>query len=98
METFYRLALLAHLVAGSVALACFWTAAWLRKGSARHRTVGGVFLLAMVVVLASGVPLVAALVKRGEAVGALFLGFLLVLVAQGSWSAWRAIRDRTRPQ
>ena len=98
METWYRIALFAHVAAGSVALVTFWSAALLRKGSPRHRRVGDVFLLAMLGVLLSGAPLVAALRERGEPVSALFLAFLLVLVAQGSWAAWRAIRDRADPR
>jgi hypothetical protein len=93
----HRTALLLHLACGSVALLSFWTAAVLRKGSPRHRLAGDVFLLAMVGVIGSGVPLVVALTDRGQPVGALFLSFLLALVGQGSWVAWRAIRDRRAP-
>ena len=94
----YRLALFLHLAAGAVALTAFWTAALLRKGSPRHRRAGQVFLLSMLGVLASGVPLVSALTGRGQPVTALFLGFLIVLVSHSSWVAWRAIRDRTEPR
>ena len=94
----YRIALYLHLASGAVALAAFWTAAALRKGSPRHRRAGQVFLLAMLGVLASGVPLVSALTDRGQPVTAMFLGFLIVLVSHGSWVAWRAIRDRAAPR
>lgn len=93
----HRTALLLHLACGSVALLSFWTAAVLTKGSPRHRLVGDVFLLAMCGVIVSGVPLVVALTDRGQSVGALFLSFLLALVGQSSWVAWRAIRDRRVP-
>lgn len=93
----YRTALLLHIAAGSVALLCFWTAAVLRKGSPRHQRVGRVFLLAMLGVLGSGVPLVTALIERGQPVTAMFLGFLLVLTGQSSWNAWRAVRDQRAP-
>lgn len=94
----YRIALFLHLASGTVALLAFWTAALLRKGSPRHRRAGQVFLLAMLGVLASGVPLVSALTDRGQPVTALFLGFLIVLVSHSSWVAWRAIRDRGAPR
>ena len=56
----YRWSLFLHVAAGATALATFWTAAVLRKGSTRHRRVGQVFLVAMIGVLASGVPLTSA--------------------------------------
>ncbi len=93
----YRTALFLHIAAGAIALASFWAAAVLKKGSPRHRRVGQVFLLAMVAVLGSGVPLVLGLLERGHPVNAMFLGFLLVLTGQGSWTAWRAIRDKRNP-
>jgi len=93
----YRNALFLHVAAGAIALASFWTAALLKKGSPRHRRVGQVFLLAMVVVLLSGIPLARALIERGQPVTALFLGFLLLLTGQSSWNAWRAVRDRREP-
>lgn len=94
----YRVALFLHLATGSVALLSFWTAALLRKGSTRHRRAGDVFLVAMLGLIGSGVPLIAALTERGQPVTALFLAFLIVLVSHSSWVAWRAIRDRGAPR
>ena len=90
----YRWSLFLHVAAGATALATFWTAAVLRKGSTRHRRVGQVFLVAMIGVLASGVPLTLGLIERGRPASALFLTFLLLLNADGCWNAWRAIRLR----
>ncbi|HEX5756277.1 MAG TPA: hypothetical protein VFY12_07980, partial [Arenimonas sp.] len=59
-----------------------------------HRRIGQVYLLAMLGVIATGVPLVLGLIERGQPVGALFLTYLLVLVGNACWSAWRAIRLR----
>ena len=88
----------AHVAAGTVALAAYWTAGLAKKGSPLHRRAGQVFLLAMAGILASGVPLVLAALAKGHANAAAFLGYLLLLVAQGCWSAWRAVRDRRTPQ
>lgn len=90
----YLLSLWLHIGAGSLALGLFWTAAALRKGTPLHRRIGQGYLLAMLGVIGSGVPLALALVERGRPVGALFLAYLLLLVASTCWSAWRAIRDR----
>ncbi len=93
MDT-YPIALYTHIAAGAVALATFWTAGFARKGSPLHKAVGKVYLLAMLAVVASGVLLVDAMVARGQQIGALFLTYLLLLVGNACWAAWRAIRDR----
>jgi len=90
----YTLAVYAHIVAGTVALGSFWTAGLLRKGQDAHRRAGKLFLVAMLAVIASGFVLVRLLIDRGQPVSALFLGYLLILVGNGCWGSWRAIRDR----
>lgn len=86
-----------HVGAGTIALATYWTAGLTKKGSPRHRRAGQLFLLAMLAILVSGAPLVVAALRDGKPNAAAFLGFLLLLVAQGCWSGWRAIRDRKSP-
>lgn len=86
-----------HVVAGVVALATYWTAGFAKKGSLLHRRAGQAFLLAMVGILATGAPLALDAWLEGRPNAAAFLGYLLLLVAQGCWSAWRAIRDRRSP-
>lgn len=88
------LPLVLHVAAGTVALATFWTAGLMKKGTPLHRRVGQAYLLAMLVIILTGIPLVLQATARGQPVGALFLTYLLVLVGNASWSAWRAIRDR----
>ncbi|MFC3716180.1 hypothetical protein ACFONC_08455 [Luteimonas soli] len=90
----YRWFLFIHVAAGTVALATYWTAAAMRKGTPRHRLAGRAFLLAMLPVLASGVPLSLAIAERGRPLTAIFLGYILLLTGSACWSAWRAIRDR----
>ena len=90
----YRWFLLVHVAAGSGALVTFWINALMRKGTASHRRVGRSYLLAMLLVLASGVPLMATLYARGQSWAALFLGYLLLITGIACWSAWRAIRHR----
>src|SRR5574344_2019402 len=53
----YWLFVTLHVMAGALALGCFWAAAWLRKGSPRHRAVGKVFLLAMTLIVLTSVPI-----------------------------------------
>lgn len=93
----YRYYVLFHVIAGTIALLGFWTAAFLRKGSPRHRLVGRAYLLAMVAVIASGVPLTLQRLADGHTVTGAFLGYLLLITATGVWTAWRAIRDKRDP-
>ena len=83
-----------HIAAGTLALATFWIAGLVKKGTLLHRRVGQAYLLAMAAIVLTGIPLVRQVGDRGHPVGALFLTYLLVLVGNGCWSAWRAIRDR----
>jgi len=89
---------LPHAVAGSLALACFWVAASLRKGSRLHRLAGRAYLLSMATVIATGIPLTLAQWSSGKPVFAAFLGYLLLLVSTTVWLSWRAIRDRASPR
>ncbi|MCB1568537.1 MAG: hypothetical protein KDI69_06985 [Xanthomonadales bacterium] len=93
MDT-YRIALVVHLIAGTVALLSFWAAGAARKGSPFHKRVGKFYLLSMLGIILSGVPLVFGLLNRGQSVGAIFLTYLLVLVSNSCWNAWRAVRDK----
>lgn len=93
----YSAFVMLHVVAGTLALATFWLAAALRKGSPRHRLVGRVYLLAMASVIASGAPLALQRWVDGHPVTAAFLAYLLLIVGTTVWLAWRAIRDRQAP-
>lgn len=90
----FKIFLLLHIAAGSVALLSFWTAAWLRKGSPGHRRVGRLFMQAMCVVIASGLPLVIERLLQQQWLAALFLAYLLPLTALPLWLAWRAVTDK----
>jgi hypothetical protein len=93
--TSYQLLVATHVGIGAIALASFWGAALLRKGSPLHRRTGQVFLVAMTGIIATGLPMAAyAWLVRERPVTATFLAYLLVITATGVWSAWRAIRDK----
>jgi|SRR6056297_681514 len=83
---------LPHALIGTVALATFWTAAFAKKGSPLHRSIGRVYLLAMIGVLLTAIPLALSQAMKGQWVGATFLGYLVILVAYACRSAWTAIR------
>jgi hypothetical protein len=83
-----------HIASGTVALATFWTAAFLRKGSSRHRLVGRTYMLAMILILVTAVPLALGAFARGKPIFGTFLLYLLVITGSPTWLAWRAIRDK----
>lgn len=89
---------LLHAGAGTLALAGFWLAAALRKGSGPHRLAGRAYLLSMATVIATGIPLTLGQWADGHPVAAAFLGYLLLLVSTTVWLSWRAVRDRGSPQ
>jgi hypothetical protein len=93
--TYYQTLVAMHVGVGVIALASFWSAAFLRKGSPLHRRAGQIFLLAMTGIIATGLPMAAyAWLVRDRPVIATFLAYLLVITATGVWASWRAIRDK----
>ena len=84
-----------HAWMGALALITFWTAALARKGSQTHRYAGRLFLVAMLGILLTALPLTVATWLRGQVVWATFLAYLVILVAVNCLNAWRAIRFRS---
>ena len=92
--TVFSVALTFHIAAGVLALITFWSNGLMKKGTPLHRRAGQVYLLAMLGIIISGVPLVFGLLNRGNPLGAVFLTYLLVLVSNTCWNSWRSVRDR----
>lgn len=90
----YRWVVLAHVIAGSVALLCFWLAGLARKGSPFHKRVGKIYLQAMLGVLITGVFVsVVALLRARYGIGT-FLLYLVVITATSCWLSWIAIQRK----
>ncbi|MEO6564936.1 MAG: hypothetical protein ABIO63_02785 [Casimicrobiaceae bacterium] len=94
MSAAYVLIASTHGVIGVLALMAFWTAAVVRKGSFLHRRVGRIYLVAMVGIIATAVPMAAFKYAQARYVTATFLLYLAVITATSLWRAWRAIRDK----
>lgn len=84
----------AHVIAGTAALASYWVAALLAKGSPRHIATGRSYMIAMTVIVLTALPLAANAFALGRPVTGSFLAYLVVITATACWLAWRAIRDR----
>jgi hypothetical protein len=94
MDTAYRLLLAVHGLAGIVALATFWIAAFAKKGSPLHRGVGKAYLIAMCGIVITAIPMAVIIGLRGKQGVATFLAYLVVITATGMWQGWRAIRRK----
>ena len=93
----YRYLVIAHIAAGSIALLTFWIAAIARKGSPLHKRIGKCYLLAMVGIVGTALPMALVFMARGRLGTGVFLAYLVVITASGMWLSWRAIqlkRDR----
>lgn len=93
----YQLLLVTHSVAGIAGLVAFWIPALAKKGGRIHRTAGKFFLLAMLLVTVTGIPLAVVLFTRGQWIFAVFLLYLAVLLSTSTASAWGALKLKHRP-
>lgn len=86
-----------HVAVGSITLFLYWRTILSTKGSATHRRFGRLYLMLLIPVLVSVVPISArAIVERGGVAAVQFIYLVFVLCAAG-WTAWRAIADKHDP-
>jgi hypothetical protein len=83
-----------HITAGAIALATFWSAASLRKGSSAHRIVGRTYLVSMAMIATTGVYIALNALTHGRPIFGSFLMYLVVIVATPTWLGWRAVREK----
>lgn len=88
----YQALAVIHGIAGITGLLAFWIPVIARKGSKVHRSAGKAFLLAMLVVIITGVPLSLFLLTSTQWVFAVFLLYLAVLLGASTGGAWFALR------
>lgn len=92
--TYYDFARQIHIAVGTVALIAFWTTALLRKGTFRHKLIGRTYVLAILGVIASALPLATHAFLIGQRLLGIFLSYLVLITTTSVWIAWRAIRCR----
>lgn len=90
----YQILLKLHIGIGVIALVSFWVTAVLRKGTSRHRRVGAVYLLAMLGILATAVPMAVFAFTRYNVPMGIFLLYLALVTGTAAWLAFRAVRRR----
>ena len=92
MPDTYRVLVLLHMAAGTIALVAYWSAALARKGSPLHVRSGRVFWKAMLVICATAVPMSIFFFMRGRPRTGTFLIYLVLISATAMWVGLRAIR------
>jgi hypothetical protein len=94
MDTAYKSLLFIHGLSGLVALITFWMAAFAKKGSTLHVRVGKSYLLAMLGIVITALPMSAIIASRGNYATAVFLTYLVVITASSMWVGRLAIRSK----
>jgi hypothetical protein len=94
MDTAYKVLLLAHVLCGLIALVTFWMAAFAKKGSPLHVRVGKTYLLSMLGIVVTALPMAAIIAARGKPGVAVFLAYLVVITASSMWVGRQAIRSK----
>jgi uncharacterized membrane protein len=94
----YDIALKIHVALGVLALSAFWTIALLRKGTRLHRRIGGTYLIAMIGVTLTALPLAGGAFAAGRNATGVFLLYLVLITASALWIARRAVRSRQSAQ
>jgi len=92
--TAYKVLLFIHVAAGTAALILYWSAAIARKGSLLHRRIGQAFLVAMLGIVVTALPIAAKFLWEGRTALGVFFGYLVVITFTAMWSGWRAIRSK----
>lgn len=90
--SFYKMLLIVHIAAGVIALIGFWIAGLSRKGSPLHKSVGRVYLTAMLGVVGTALPMAGFHLAAGRVGIGVFLGYLVVITATSMWLSWRAVQ------
>lgn len=94
MDTAYQSLLLVHGLCGLVALVTFWIAAFAKKGAPLHLRVGKLYMIAMLGIVITAVPIAAIIAARGRLGNATFLAYLVVITLTAVWTGWRAVKRK----
>lgn len=89
--------MLFHSVAGAALLVFYWRTLLSRKGSRDHKRLGRTYLILLVPLMISIVPITLAEAQQQGPARLLQLVYLGLVVATAGWTAWRAVVDRGDP-
>jgi hypothetical protein len=86
-----------HSIAGAALLVFYWRTLLSRKGSRDHKRLGRTYLILLVPLMISIVPITLAEAHQQGPARLLQLVYLGLVVATAGWTAWRAVVDRGDP-
>ena len=89
--------MLFHAVAGAALLVFYWRTLLSRKGSNDHRRLGRTYLILLIPLMISIVPITLAEAQHEGPARLLQLVYLGLVVTTAGWTAWRAVVDRSDP-
>lgn len=90
----YAFLLTVHAAIGGLALLSFWSAGLARKGGTTHRLAGRTFLLAMIGIGATALPMALLRLAAGDVAFGVFMLYLCLITTTACLNAWLAIRWR----
>lgn len=94
MDTAYQSLLLVHGLCGLVALITFWIAAFAKKGASLHLRAGKIYMIGMLGIVITAVPMAVIIANRGKPGIATFLAYLVVITLTAMWMGWRAVKRK----
>ena len=89
--------MLFHSVAGAALLVFYWRTLLSRKGSRDHKRLGRTYLILLVPLMISIVPISVVGAQQQGPARLLQLVYLGLVVTTAGWTAWRAVVDRNDP-
>lgn len=84
-----------HILAGAIVLGMFWRTIMSIKGSRTHRRYGRIYILMLLPLLASVLPISLQRIAEEGPAKLVQLLYLFVVVCAAGWTAWRAVKDKT---
>ena len=94
MDSFSKILLSTHVIAGFISLILFWIPVFVRKGGDIHRKVGKVYVYLMWYVVLSALLLSIENFIQGHYISAVFLGFLTFITGRPLWSAISILKNK----
>jgi hypothetical protein len=80
-----------HTMIGAVVLTSFWVTAFSKKGGRVHRFSGKIYLVGILIIIISVIPMIVLALQRNNNKQALGLAFLSVMTFVAAWMAFQSI-------
>ena len=85
-----------HTMIGAVVLTSFWVTAFSKKGGRVHRFSGKIYLVGILIIIISVIPMIVLALQRNNNKQALGLAFLSVMTFVAAWMAFQSIMRKRK--